>query len=58
MTDFSTVSSDDVIASYQQQLSDAHHQIAILEARLAKAMRVVNEGQIPAVAVRADEGQT
>jgi len=41
--DFSTVSSDDVIASYQQQLSDAHHRIAILEARLAKAMKYVKE---------------
>jgi hypothetical protein len=46
VTDLSTVSSDDVIASYQQQLSDAHHRIAILEAKLAKAMKYINEQHV------------
>lgn len=43
MNTFSTVSSDDVLASYQQQLSDAHHRIAILEARLTAALKYINE---------------
>lgn len=32
------VSSDAVIESYRSQLSDAHHQIAVLEAQVAKLM--------------------
>jgi hypothetical protein len=43
MTDLSTVSSDDVIESYRKQLSDAHHLLAITEARLAKALKMLNE---------------
>lgn len=43
MLDVTTVSSDDVIASYRKQLSDAHHQIAVLEAQLAKAISVMSE---------------
>jgi hypothetical protein len=43
VTDLSTVSSDDVIESYRKQLSDAHHLLAITEARLAKALKMLNE---------------
>jgi hypothetical protein len=46
MTDLSTVSSDDVIESYRKQLSDAHHLLAITEARLAKALKMLNEQPI------------
>jgi hypothetical protein len=56
VTDLSTVSSDDVIASYQQQLSDAHHRLAILEAKLAKAMKYINE-QRAALPEPADGGK-
>jgi len=41
--DVGTVSSDDVITSYKQQLSDAHHQIAVLTAQLFKAGRLYAE---------------
>jgi hypothetical protein len=43
MIDFSVVSSDDVIASYRRQLSDANHTIAVLESRLAKALKYISE---------------
>ncbi|MFE0472507.1 hypothetical protein ACFW2V_12925 [Streptomyces sp. NPDC058947] len=43
MTDLSTVSSEAVIAAYRQQLSDAHHLLAISEARLAKALKMLQE---------------
>jgi hypothetical protein len=46
VTNLSVVSSDDVIASYQRQLSDAHHTIAVLEAKLAKALKHISgQGQ-------------
>lgn len=38
-----TVSSDDVIDSYQRQLSDAHHRIAILESQLVAARKAMAE---------------
>lgn len=41
MLDIGTVSSDDVIKSYQGQLTEAHHKIAMLEAQLAKAAKIV-----------------
>ena len=53
--DVGVVSSDDVIASYQQQLSDAHHRIAVLEASLAKALKFLN-GQ-PGQAADQAEGE-
>lgn len=40
-----TVSSDDVINSYRQQLSDAMHRIAVLEAQIAKMRRTPQSGQ-------------
>ncbi|MCP9209712.1 hypothetical protein [Streptomyces cucumeris] len=43
MGNLSTISSDDVISSYQQQLMEAHHKIAILEAKLTKAVKVISE---------------
>lgn len=46
--DLGAVSSDAVIESYRRQLSDAHHQISLLEAQLNKAIRLLNgEQQIP-----------
>lgn len=47
MNGIPSVSSDNVIASYQQQLSDAHHRIAILEAQLAAALKIMNEPSNP-----------
>ena len=41
--DIGTVSSDDVMTSYKEQLSDAHHQIAVLTAQLMKAARFMAE---------------
>lgn len=41
MLDVGTVSSDDVITSYKNQLADAHHRIAMLEAQLAKAAKIL-----------------
>lgn len=55
MNNFAVVSSDDVIASYRQQLSDAHHTIAVLESRLAKALKYIEEGSQQAS--RASEGR-
>lgn len=41
--DLGTVSSDDMLASYRRQLSDAHHRISILEAQLALAEKIFQE---------------
>lgn len=39
----STVSSDDVIESYREQLSEAHHRIAVLTSQLKQAIAHINE---------------
>lgn len=39
----STVSSDDVIESYREQLSEAHHHIAVLKSQLKTAINHINE---------------
>jgi hypothetical protein len=56
MTNFSVVSSDDVIASYRQQLSDAHHTVAMLESRLAKALKYIEEMSPQTQALSGQEG--
>lgn len=45
MLDIGTVSSDDVITSYKNQLSDAHHKIAMLEAQLVKAAKILKAAE-------------
>lgn len=37
--DIGTVSSDDVLASYERQLTEAHRRIAMLEAALEREQR-------------------
>lgn len=49
-----TVSSDDVLASYRQQLSDAHNRIAVLEAQLVKARKILMEREQAAQVIRED----
>lgn len=41
--DLNTISSDDLIASYREQLAEAHHQIAVLKAQVNKAARIFQE---------------
>lgn len=41
--ELNTISSDDLISSYREQLSEAHHQIAVLKAQVNKAARIFQE---------------
>lgn len=49
MSSHTTVSSDDVITTYQTMLSDAHHTIAILRAQVLRMERLFSESvsQVP-----------
>lgn len=54
-----SVSSDDVIASYREQLADAHHQIAVLTAQISKAIQIMRQDQQNELAMHtADRGET
>lgn len=44
--DVGTVSSEDVLASYERQLSAAHRQIAMLEAALEREKRAASLARI------------
>lgn len=54
--DVGTVSSEDVMASYQRQLSDAHQRIALLEAAILRDQRQRGT-QAPAQPVPEDIGE-
>lgn len=48
--DIGTVSSEDVMASYERQLAEAHQRIAMLEAALAREMRSkASQGQLAVI---------
>jgi hypothetical protein len=54
-----SVSSDDVISSYREQLADAHHQIAVLTAQLSKAIQIMRQDQQNELAMQTgDRGET
>lgn len=55
-----SVSSDDVISSYREQLADAHHQIAVLTAQISKAIQLMTQNQQNELAVMQapDRGET
>lgn len=46
--DVGTVSSEDVMASYERQLADAHRRIAMLEAALERERRTASQARIAA----------
>ncbi len=56
--DVGTVSSEDVLASYEQQLTDAHRTIAMLEAALKREQRAAAQARIGLNNPPVDEGET
>lgn len=56
--DVGTVSSEDVLASYEQQLTEAHRTIAMLEAALKREQRAAAAARIAVNNPPVDEGQT
>jgi nicotinic acid mononucleotide adenylyltransferase len=52
--DVGTVSSEDVLSSYERQLSEAHRRIAMLEAALERESRAAAQARALA---RQNEGQ-
>lgn len=56
--DVGTVSSEDVLTSYEQQLTEAHRKIAMLEAALNREQRAAAAARIAANNPPVDEGAT
>jgi nicotinic acid mononucleotide adenylyltransferase len=55
--DVGTVSSDDVIASYERQLTEAHQRIAMLEAALARQARMAAKQEQVKTAIQGNLGK-
>lgn len=53
--DVGTVSSEDVLASYERQLTEAHRKIAMLEAALEREKRAASQARIAAASAHSDQ---